>query len=302
MFNFLKKWFPEVPERPTNTGIILGPHNGANDPNVYVAGAASPIVWQQRLKGGNWNSFTWSKVKQLNVKNGKYYDNLGCTGNALATSIETQIFFHTGKQVQISRRWINKMAGTNQGALKGTGNYMDAPAEWVRKNGFVLESSYPTPDSWTVDEYYADIPVGKMDELAREGLKSKELWDFSYEFLQVSDPNLDHHLEQAPVTVVIPGHDICGIYSPDTSMKYRDSYEPWDKSTPVSNLQAALKFIVTPKNLQAFFMKFIDNPTVYLMAEIDTMQNLDNFKTSFPVNYPKYLVKEGITTLPVKKP
>ena len=129
------------PSRPENTGIILGPNNGAESSEAYIAGATSPITYTVQLKDGNWLKYCWSKVKQWSIKNGIYQDQLSCTTNALLTSIETQEYFMTGQQVRYSRRWVAKMSGTNQGKLKGTGNYMDAPAEWARKNGLVLESS-----------------------------------------------------------------------------------------------------------------------------------------------------------------
>src|SRR5437868_5487400 len=136
--NWIFSLFKSIPLRPDNTGIVLGPHNGASDPNVYVAGATSPIPYQNRLPSGDWLPYTWSKVKQWCINNGQYVDQFSCTVNAIVTSIETQEFFLTGKQTRYSRRWVAKMSGTNQGSLKGIGNYMDAPAEWIRKNGLVL--------------------------------------------------------------------------------------------------------------------------------------------------------------------
>lgn len=298
MFNWLKKLFRNY-ERPANTGVAPGDQQRPQD---YIAGATSPIPYLVRLKDGNWTPYTWSKFKQWSVKNGTYYDTLACTTFALLNSIEAQEFFLTGKQVRYSRRWVAKCSGTNQGALKGTGNYMYAPADWIRQNGLVLESSYPTPDSYTTDEFYADIPADKQAKLLAEGQEWKKKRNFAYEFLQVSDPNLDYHLKHAPITVVIPGHDICGIYSPSDLMAYRDSYEPWDKQTAVAGLQAALKGILTLTSIQAKVFGFQGSPELWISLPMDSMQRLDYVKQNLSNWLPDYYLNENITILPCKKP
>lgn len=293
ILNFLRKWFPQY-QRPENSGIILG-----NLPTDYFAGVNSPIPYQIRLQNGNWTPYAFDLENQFSRKG----DALDCVAESFINSIEAQEFFITGKKIQYSKRWLAKVSGTNQGALKGKGNSYTTVADVIHNIGLVLEEHYPKPEGdWTTDEFYQPIPEPLNTQLLEEAGKWKEKWSYNYEFLNVNDANLDYHLKHSPINVVIPGHSICGIYSPDQLMQYLDSYPNYFKSTPVSGLVAAMKGILTPKNLQAFFMKFIDNPTVYLMAEIDSMQSLENFKTSFPVNYPKYLIREGITTLPIKKP
>lgn len=302
--NYIRSLFFKLPPRPN--GVVDEPLRETD----FVIGATSPIEYKERTDG-NWLPFCWSKEKQWNIKDGKYQDNLGCTGNALATSIETQIFYFTGKQVHISRRWINKMSGCNQGSYAGIGNTVIAPVDWVRKNGFVLEDEYPTPAEWTVKEYYADIPKDLNDSLlasarrnkVKYGLAAKEEDDcLKYEYLQLGDPNIDKHLKHAPILASIPGHQTCAVFSPDQLTTFRDSYEPWDKTYASSGFLRLLKVIIEPVFLESGFVKFSNHPEVWFMAKLDSMQTLEELKNSFTTNYPKYQIRQGIVTLPTKKP
>lgn len=295
MIEFFKKLFRTPP--PVRSGVVDAPLRDTD----YVVGA-SPLPYLERLGTGDWSPYCWSEVVQYCWKNGAYVDNLGCTGNALATSIETQIRFLTGKEVKISRRWMNKMSGCNQGALKGIGNYLIAPVDFVRKNGFVLETSYPTPSVYTNDEYYQDIPEPLYSQLVQEGQESLKKYNISYEYLSISDPNIDKNLKHAPILCTIPGHQTCGIFSPTYYTKYRDSYTPFDKQELYTNFQHCLKVVLTPTSLEAGFVKWNNSPEVWFMAKIDSMQTLEDFKNTFPTNYPKYFIKDGIPTLPAKKP
>ena len=304
IWNYLKSLFVKIPPRPD--GIVDAPLRDTD----FVIGATSPIEYKERTDG-NWSPFAWSQEKQWCIKNGKYQDNLGCTGNALVTSIETQIYYFTGKKIHISRRWINKMAGTNQGQYQGIGNTVIAPVDFVRKNGFVLEEDYPTPAEWTVQEYYADIPKDLNDSLLAKARKNKVKYGLAasedddclkYEYLQISDPNIDKHLKHAPILASIPGHQTCAIFSPDQYTIYRDSYEPWNKTYASISFLRLLKVIIEPAFLESGFVKFQNHPEVWFMAKLDSMQTLEEIKNSFPSNYPRFQVREGIVTLPVKKP
>lgn len=305
LFDILRAFF-FPPERPSNSGVVEAPLRDTD----YVVGA-SPFDYKERLSSGNWTPFTWSQVKQWSIKDGKFHDNLGCTGNALCTSIETQYFFLTGRKIQLSRRWINKMCGTNQGNMKGLGNYIVAPVDFVRKNGFVLEEDYPTPATWTVDEYYAPIPEPLNTQLLKEAKKNKVLYKLSktededclkYEYLQITDPNIDKHLKHAPILASIPGHQTCGIFSPTELTTYRDSYEPWDKQYSSTNFKTLLKVIIEPSFLQAGFVKFRNHPEVWFMAKLDSMERLDKFTDTFHQYDGDYLVNNQILTLPADKP
>lgn len=303
ILDFFKNFFHK-PQRPANSGVVEEPRRDTD----YVVGA-SPIVYKERLSNGDWIPFVWSEVKQWCFKNGIYYDNLGCTGNALATAIETQLYFRTGVKRQISRRWINKMSGCNQGQYKGVGNTIISPVDWVRKNGFVWEEDYPTPEIWTVDEYYAPIPEPLNATLLA---KAKQNWYkyrvpgtddcLQYEWLTVSDPNLDKHLKHAPILFAIPGHQTCAIYSPTQLTTIRDSYEPWDKQYNTAEARNLLKVIIEPPTIEAGFGIFNDSPEVWFFAKLDAMETKQLIQDTFPKNYPKYDVNSQIRNLPFKKP
>jgi hypothetical protein len=119
----------------------------------------------------------------------------------------------------------------------------------IREYGLILEEDYPTPPTFTWDSYYQDILDPLLSQLKSKGqawLKTRGGKDcVQYEFLTINDSNIDYHLKHAPVVVVIPGHAVCGIYSPNEYIRYRDSYEPFDKQTPdnAQFLQSAMKVI-----------------------------------------------------------
>jgi len=282
-------------KRPTNTGIILEPLK----PEDYVAGVSSPIVYNTRLKDGNWTPYAWDTENQYSSKG----DALDCVTESFINSIEAQEYFITGKKVNYSKRWIAKISGTNQGIYKGLGNTYGNVAEAIRKNGLVLESSYPKPvGDWTADEFYKDINPDLQTKLLAEGQIWLTKWNYQYEYLQVTDPNLDFHLKHCPINVVIPGHSICGIYSPADLMNYLDSYPNYFKTTPVSNLQAAMKGILTPKTIEANVFAFQNSPELWVGIRLDSMQRLDFIKQNLPVWLPDYYLNEKVIVLPTKKP
>lgn len=231
--------------RPKNSGIVLSPLR----PTDYIVGVNSPIPHMVVIPKGNWHPYAWDLENQFS----KIADALSCVTESIINGIEAQEYQQTGKKVNYSKRWIAKKSGTNQGEMKGKGNNYQNVVDAIRKYGLVLESSYPKPTGdWTADEFYKDINPELEAKLLAEGKIWLQNWEYKYEFLQVSDPNLDYHLQHAPLAVVIPGHSVCGIYSPKDLMEYLDSYPDYFKSTPVANLQAAMKGVLTKKNMGQF--------------------------------------------------
>lgn len=308
MFDFLKKLLSNNGyQRPANSGVVDVPLKLSD----YVVGANSPIKYLERLKDGYWPKYVWSEVKQWNVKNGKYYDNLGCTGNFLATCLETQWFFLTGQKRRISRKWINKMSGCNQGNLKGIGNYILSPIDWVRKNGWVWEEDYPTPVEWTTDEYFAPIPEplnSKLLALAKEnkkllkpkGVKGDDCLE--YEFLNPNDLEIDKHLKHTPLGCTIPGHQVCGIFSPNELTTYRDSYEPWDKTYPSKDFLYVIKVVIELNKIEAKLFGFSDSSELWVAYPMDSMQTLYKVKTKDLTWLDNYELNDTIIKLPTKKP
>lgn len=292
MFNFLKNLFKSPPPRPENTGVLMGQR--ASD---YVAGTTSPIPYQLRVVNGNWQPYAWSKNKQWCWYNGQYVDQMSCVTHSMLTAIETQEFFLTGKQVKYSRRWIAKLSGTTK-----QGNYQYLVADAIRNYGLVKEETYPTPDSYTWEQFYQDIPRGSL--MYSEGSNWLKKWNFQYEFLSPTDPNLDYHLKHCPIQIVIPGHAVCEIYSKDSINElFRDSYEPWDKTTPIGNVQSALKPILTLKSIQARQVGWNNSPELGIYLPADSMDRFKMIKDNLPDWIPGYSLDDSqVYKIPANKP
>jgi len=297
ILEWLKNLFkqPEY-QRPENTGVILEPLK----PEDYVAGVTSPIVYQTRIVNGNWTPYAWDEENQFSSRG----DALDCVAESFINAVEAQEFFMTGRKVNYSKRWLAKCSGTNQGVYKGKGNTYANVADWIHNRGLVLESSYPKPSGWTVDEFYAEINPDLQTKLLAEGQIWLQKWAYDYEYLKVSDPNLDYHLKHSPINIVIPGHSVCGIYSPDQLMRYLDSYpNPYFKSAPVSGLQVAMKGILTSKLIQARQVGWQGSPELGIYIPADNMERFKFIQDNLPNWIPNYqLDVSKIYVLPTKKP
>ena len=161
---------------------------------------------------------------------------MSCVTFSALNSIETQEKEQTGKQVNYSDRWIAKMSGTMR-----NGNYLYKVADAIREFGLVLEEDYPTPAKYTWDEYHADIPESLLSELKAKGQAWLKKWDVAYEWIPAQLAALQYHLKHAPVQLALytPSHTVVDVYSPSDLIEYFDSYEPWLKNTPLSNVAAA---------------------------------------------------------------
>ena len=283
LFDFFKSL---AYKRPENTGVLLG-----NNPEDYFAGANSPIIYKKRLESGDWTPYCLDEEPQYSNKG----DSMACVSHSVINAIQAQEYFLTGKKVNYSKRWLAKMSGTTR-----QGNYLNKVADTIRQYGLVLEEDYPAPSSFTWDEYHSNIPEPLNLQLLKKGQEWFKKWDFAYEFLQINDANLDYHLKHSPIQIVIPGHAVCGIYSPDMYITYRDSYPQYNKKYAINGLLSAMKPILTPTTLEAGFVKWNNHPEVWFMAKMDSMQRMEKFKNfTFDGDYS---VKEDITILPTKKP
>lgn len=285
-------WFKKY-EKPKNSGVLLAPLS----PEDYVVGANSPIEYKERLKTGDWTSYMWDNEVQWCSNNGSYVDSMSCVSQSVINCIEAQEFFITGKKVNYSKRWLAKMSGTT-----AQGNYLNKVADTIRQYGLVLEEDYPTPASYTFNEYYQEINAVKLKELMDKGKEWLKKWTFEYEFLAVNDPNIDYHLKHCPLQVVIPGHAVAGMYSPDQFTQFKDSYDPFDKKYLSSQFQAVMKPILKPKSIEAKLFGFKDSPELWFSIPLDSMQRLEYIKANLTTWLPDYSLNEEIIKLPIKKP
>lgn len=228
-----------------NDGVILG-----RKVTDFIAGT---LPYRVNITDGNWTPY----VPKFENQFSNNADSMGCVTYSALNCIETQERFITGTEVNYSDRWIAKMSGTTH-----QGNYLYKVMDTIRQYGLVLEEDYPTPDNFDWDTYYAEIPTTKFQELIKKGQEWLTRWQVNYEWLTVSDPQIDYHLKHAPIQVVIPGHAIEGIYSPDDWIRYFDTYPDYLKSTPISNLQDALKIVLTRKEQTMEILQVVGEPTL----------------------------------------
>lgn len=224
-----------------NHGVLLG-----NRPEDWVAGAIGALSFEERNPSGDWRPYLVTKERQKGKE-----DSMSCVGFSACTSIEMQEKFLTGKESNYSDRWIAKMSGTTI-----DGNWLWKVGDAVRNLGLVKETSYPTPDNFTFAQFHADIPAAKLAELKAEGELWKQKWEVKTEFINTSigmwytvKEDLMKHLKHAPLQIVIPGHAIVNIFCEQDLVRYFDTYYPYEKTTPYSNIQTAYKYVLTPKNM-----------------------------------------------------
>ena len=167
---------------------------------------------------------------------------MSCVTFSALNSIEIQEKFLTGSQTNYSDRFIAKMSDTMR-----NGNYLWKVADTIRNIGLVKDEDYPTPLSYTWDEYHAAISEPLLTKLKEKGKQWLSEWEISYEWIDVTPENLAHHLKHAPLQVVIPGHAVVDILNPRDISTYFDSYAPFIKTVQTSTLQAALKIVLKKK-------------------------------------------------------
>ena len=178
------------------------------------------IPFEERNPSADWTSCLppGERQKPNNV------DTMACVTFSLLNVLETQLKFY-GKDRNFSDRYTAKKSGTTT-----QGNYLYRVADAVR-NGVVPEYLWPTPQDFTWETYYADIPALPITNLS-----------VRYEFLSdLSRENLKHELKHTPLQVTIPGHAVL-LYKSDQVDHYFDSYSPFLK-TWTSPFRAALKMV-----------------------------------------------------------
>lgn len=216
-----------------NDGAIVGRESGN-----WVAGS-SPLQYEVRNPSGNWIPSLPTTERQSNRRT----DTMACVSYSLINAIETQLQHLYGVDVNFSDRWLAKMSNTQI-----NGNYLYIVAETVRKFGLVPQESWPEPPDYTWSSYYAPIPSHIQDK----GLEFLENWTINWEWVDVTKDNLLKHLKQSPLQLVRPGHAVMEFYQENDVIQYFDTYDPFQKTIPVSGISDALKIVITPKNMNQF--------------------------------------------------
>lgn len=227
-----------------NRGALVDPRE------KRVAGI---IPYTIRNPDGDWTKWLPEGEKQF----GKV-DSMACVSFSLINCIETQEYFLTGKKVNYSDRWLAKISGTTK-----QGNYLISVADAVNQYGLVREESWPKPDNYTWEEFYADPEPTKRKELFADGQKWLKTHKFEYEWLTTNRDVILKHLKQCPLQILLPGHAVENFYTYTEAVNYLDSYEPFLKQTMRSTLTDVFKPYLTIMDLQLIN----DNGTIYLVGD-----------------------------------
>lgn len=263
-------------------------------PTDYVAGAFTFISYEVRNPSGDWRAYL--PVKEIQY--GKE-DSMSCVSYSALSGIEAQEKFQTGKETNYSDRWVAKRSGTTI-----EGNWLYKVGDAVRNDGLVKETSYPTPPNYTFAQYHADIPEPLLSQLKAEGQEWKQKWDVKTEFVPATKAEMLKHLKHAPLQIVIPGHAILNFLCEADVVNFFDTYQPHEKKTPYANVQAAYKYVLTPKNMdKPKYVIINDGGKIYIVvlqgfavggAAAKSMEALGQLKAALEVpaevptfNYPQ---------------
>ncbi len=224
-----------TPDNPINHGVLDG-----RRPTDFVAGV---LPYEVRNITGSWDAYLPSGEKQYNT----FADSQACVTFSLLNAIETQEKFLTGVEPNYSDRWTALMSGTTK-----QGNYLYKVADTVRQYGLVKESSWPTPATFTWESYYEQPSPEKQAELLAEGQEWLRTHTLQYEWLTTNLDDIEKHLKQCPLQLVIPGHAIEGFKEVGDTSHYFDTYEPYKKTIWRGALTDVLKPLLTIKNMSQF--------------------------------------------------
>lgn len=256
-----------------NTGVLMAaPLHGD-----YIAGA-SPIVYKERLKDGQWGEYRPTREKQVGV----YFDTMSCVTFAAHNDIEEQVdylidanilygdhlrelqemgFFDENGKFNCSERFIAILSGTTK-----NGNYLNAVWEAIRTYGLLPEKDLPSNlDSrvpWTFEDWMN--PAVITEEMRGKAKRVLGILQFAYEWVATDRESLKYHLKQAPIQIAAPvcypwntteiikacgagaGHStIIDGYIDNIQLDCFDHYDPFEKRLAWDyKIGAALKGIV----------------------------------------------------------
>jgi len=192
---------PTINQLQQNRGVII--ETKITD---FIAGV---LPYQVVNPLGDWSGFEPRGENQFS----NHQDSMACVTFSALNCIETQYKFLTGKEINFSDRFIAKLSGTTQ-----QGNTIQKVLDTIRKYGLVLETEWPTPASFSWDEYYATIPP--------EVLAKARKFTIGYEF---GSPDYAHDLKQAPLQMIIVKDNPYHAVEMINLTRQFDSYPPYDE-------------------------------------------------------------------------
>lgn len=195
-----------------NTGVLIAPR-----PGDWQAGGPTGIVYEKRLREGDWTLYLPSDERQ----HFRLFDTMACVSFSALNSVETQMnwllasgmvpehvvqkirelgFLDDFGKFNCSDRFTAKMSGTTQ-----NGNYLQNVWDSIRKDGLLPERDWPSDENFTWEGYYAEIPQDLKD-------KAKiilTIIDVAYEWVAMAGQTgvleaIVKHLKQAPLQLAGP--------------------------------------------------------------------------------------------------
>lgn len=224
-----------------NKGVL----GGQRDTDYMAGRVGASLSHESRNPSGDWTEY----LPPGEWQRSDFADTMACVSFSAINSIEVQEKFLTGRQPNYSDRFIAVMSGTTR-----IGNYLWKVTDTIRKNGLVLEEEYPAPPEYKSWEEYHQMPPMDVINKAKLWLNS---WDISYEWISITRESLLHHLEHAPLQIVINDntHAVLEFLNKDDVHHYFDQYAPFTKQVDV--ITWALKIVLTKKVGENFDMKLI---------------------------------------------
>lgn len=208
-----------------NHGVLLGQRD-----SDYIGGT---LPYEIVNPSGDWAAYLPDPEWQTTAKT----DTMACVSFSALNCIETLVYFHTGKKVNFSDRFLAYMSGTTI-----HGNFLFKVADSIRKDGLILQEEWKTEPDMDWATYYAVPPI----ELINKAKKFLDEWIVNYEFIDFNKESLIKHLKQSPIQVVIPGHAVMLFATTEQVYKYFDHYVPFQKDRAEPFI-SALKYVITRK-------------------------------------------------------
>ena len=218
-----------------NRGVLIGKRD-----TDFMAGALGALTYEEINPSGDWTKYlpTGEKQRATHISGGQL-ETYACVSYSALNSIETQIKFLAGRELNFSDRYTAKMSGTMT-----NGNYFYKVADSIRKDGCVAQEDWPSNGAYTWDTYYSEIPQSVKDK----GLKFLEDYEISYEWIPFSKAEMLKHIKHAPLQIAVLNntHAVLNFLTTQDIYKYFDSYEPYIKET--TSLTSPFKIVLKLKN------------------------------------------------------
>lgn len=189
-------------------GVLPDPEENAGKNWVFL-GAEDD--WEEIEPSGDWGKWASPPEKQAT----KYFDPYSCVSVSLAGKIEKHLnkmmaenpatrplfdslgLLHKDGYADISERFIAEGSGT----VAGRGNSQYAVYEFVRKNGFVGEKSWPSNNEMTENQYYSMLTA----EVRALGKKVAEAIGLNYKDIPENADSRREGLKRSSLCVVVGG-------------------------------------------------------------------------------------------------